>query len=206
MQAPSTRHSLFVLSASILLVVSACSTGSSARKSDEAPNTQPPETEHAAHHPDEQGGEAPHAMDGEPEGMEAGMCPMQVEGTQMRVQKLDDAVAMDFTTTGDVAALRDRVRKMARMHDRHADRDEMKHGGGQGHKGEMDMEMMEMMATTTAATEEIEGGMRLRLVPDDPDQIVPLHEMMNQHAGMMSEGGRCPMMKMMGKEQGQQEE
>jgi len=51
------------------------------------------------------------------EGM-AGACPMQVSGTSAHAIDVDDGVALEFTTTGDVGELRRRVVTMASMHDR----------------------------------------------------------------------------------------
>jgi hypothetical protein len=60
----------------------------------------------------------------QPRGMraQAGMCPMQVQGTKVEASNTDNGAALTFTTTGDVAALRQRVTAMAEMHNTH-------HGG-----------------------------------------------------------------------------
>ena len=43
-------------------------------------------------------------------------CPVAVPGTSVAVQDADGGAALVFTTTGDVAAVRQRAREMARMH------------------------------------------------------------------------------------------
>lgn len=145
------------------------------------------------------------------------MCPMQVEGTTARVEKLDDAVRVEFETTGEVDELRRRVQKMARMHNAHRGGAGMVHGrqgkghmmqrgpmrghGMHGESPEMRQRMMRMMAGTTVETEETEGGVRLRMEPEQPEQLDELHQMVQRRAQMMEKmerGEGCPMMEMMG--------
>jgi hypothetical protein len=52
--------------------------------------------------------------------MMPGICPMQVEGTTVTEADVDGGASLVFVTTGDVAVLRDRVTKMAAMHQSHA--------------------------------------------------------------------------------------
>ena len=57
-------------------------------------------------------------------GMMGDMCPMQVPGTTVTSADVEGGVALVFTTrTGDAAELRQRVRRMAEMHNHH-------HAGG----------------------------------------------------------------------------
>jgi hypothetical protein len=52
-------------------------------------------------------------------GMKGGMhdhmasCPMQVDGTSVRAEDVDGGAALVFTTEGDLAELRERVKKHA---------------------------------------------------------------------------------------------
>ncbi len=56
--------------------------------------------------------------DGDQAGMMAEMCPMQVPGTTVATTEVDGGIGLSFTTTtGDVAELRQRLRRMAEMHD-----------------------------------------------------------------------------------------
>ncbi len=49
--------------------------------------------------------------------MMAGMCPMKVEGTTAVASEVEGGMGLSFTTTtGNVAELRQRVRRMAEMH------------------------------------------------------------------------------------------
>lgn len=208
-----------------LLFASACSTSGQTKTSDEQAakelsqvQAQPAQAQRGAdqtHHPDGQmGGQmgSQHAqMSANRQKMMEQNCPMQVSGTTTKAVKLDGAVGLDFTTTGDVDELRQRVGRMAQMHQQH--RGQMmkgQHGqmmkGQQGHMmkgqdGQMMQgqrgEMMQMMANTTTATEEIQGGMRLKLTPKDASELEPLHQMMQKHAQMMDQQQGCPMMMQM---------
>lgn len=145
----------------------------------------------------------------------AGMCPMEVDGTQTSVEKLDGAVAMDFTTDGDVDELRSRVQKMREKHGKH-------HGDGGKQKGESAKKkesgaekasgegtthektgsarkMKELMAKSTTETEEIEGGIRLSFAAEDSAHLDEIHGHLKEHSEMMAEGKGCPIQMMKGK-------
>jgi hypothetical protein len=135
-----------------------------------------------------------------------GMCPMQVEGTAVSAEDVEGGVALTFTTSSDVAELRRRVTHMAQMHGQdgmgmHASADA---GDGQAHGGQrsdasqhqggmMASEMM--MPAATARSEEVEGGARIVLTPQDAVDL----ERLREHARHMTErmsSGQCPMMSM----------
>jgi hypothetical protein len=104
------------------------------------------------------------------------MCPMRVEGTTVAVSDVEGGVALAFTTsTGDVAQVRERARRMAAMHDGRP-------GMGMG-----------MMPAATATVEDIDGGARITLVANDPAQEDALRQHVRMHAERM-QGGECPMM------------
>jgi hypothetical protein len=115
---------------------------------------------------------------------------MPPAGTQVVTSDTSDGVAVAFTTTGDVAALQAHVRHMADMHDRMS---AMHQGsgmhGGMGSAGMMSMQMI----PSRASVEDIPGGARLVLVPDDPAQLSALRTLVREHAAMMA-AGQCPMM------------
>lgn len=218
-----TIRNLLVLVSMALLVVggSACTTTDHAQAG--APAAQIEQTQGpmmdapAAHHPD--GQEAGTTQANDHQQMMQQMCPMQVEGTTRKIVKLDNAVALDFTTTGDVDELRRRVQKMAQMHEKmHGEGGMMQgqHGQMQGGQGQMmhgemhgqmtdeqrqmHQQMMQMMSGVTVRTESIDGGMRMVFTPKDATQVDRLYEMMERHSQMMGEYGPCPMMQMMGVE------
>ena len=123
---------------------------------------------------------------GEAGGM-GGMCPM-AEGTKITAEDTQDGVAMSFTTTGDVAQLRQRVHHMADMHEH------MMQGGMMG-SGQMmgSGHMMMTRVPSTARAEDIDGGARIVLTPKDPAQLADLRARVHEHASQMA-SGHCPMM------------
>ncbi len=139
--------------------------------------------------------------------MEA-MCPMQVEGTTVNAEDVEGGVAVTFTTSSDIAELRKRVAHLAQMHGQpgmgmHAPADAgdgHAHGGkpsdASQHQGGMMAGGM-MMPAATAQSEEVEGGARILLTPQDAADLDKLRE----HARHMTErmsSGQCPMMSMQG--------
>jgi hypothetical protein len=134
------RNLLTLFSMTLLVGLTACSTTGEAEADEPAEQTEQAQTQqqtddHTAHHPEEQQAESAQMADKQQ--MMAKMCPMQVEGTTRQVVKLDGAVAMDFTTTGDVDELRQRVPKMAQMHQKMHGEGAMMQGGMDGGKGQM---------------------------------------------------------------------
>ena len=146
--------------------------------------------------------------DGDQAGMMAGMCPMQVPGTTVAATEVEGGIGLSFTTaTGDVAELRQRVRRMAEMHNQPGGHRMMgshgtaapgagaehQHGtqAGAGHGGMM-MGGGMMMPAATASVEDIEGGARLILQPKDPAQLGALREHVRMKAQRVA-GGECPM-------------
>ena len=117
------------------------------------------------------------------------MCPMMVDPatTQITTMDTNDGVAITFTTmTSDVNALRTRVHQIADMHNRMAMQQ-----GGCPHAGAMREGMM--MVPSRAMAQDIEGGTRVVLVPNDPSQLETLREQARMHADMLQRG-ECPMM------------
>jgi len=105
------------------------------------------------------------------------MCPMHVAGATASEADVEGGAALDIkTSTGDVADLRARARKMAAMSD------------------QCTCPMMAKMKSTpsTATVEDIEGGARITYKPKDPNQLAALRENVRDHAQHMHAG--CPMM------------
>lgn len=149
------------------------------------------------------------------------MCPMQLAGTQVAAEDTQDGVAMVFTTSGDVSELRRRVRRMAEMHQTHMANHSSHMGpggmgsGGMGSGGMMGSgamgsgtmgpeqpmgskpmmggEHMGMhMVPSAARTEDVDGGARIVLTPEDPARLAELRAHAREHAAMMAKG-QCPM-------------
>jgi hypothetical protein len=146
--------------------------------------------------------------------MMAGMCPMKVPGTTVAAADVEGGIGLSFTTTtGDVADLRARVRRMAEMHNQRGAHKMMgghgapaagagaehQHGAGPGagHEGGGPGGKMMgggmMMPAATASGEDVDGGARLVLQPKDPSQLGALREHVRAKAQRMA-GGECPMM------------
>lgn len=146
-------------------------------------------------------------------GMMEGKCPMQVPTTTVKSADVDSGVALAFTTsTGDVAELRQRVRRMAEMHNHQHDNGGMMmrghgpdvvaehaHGSGAGPgdaadgRSGMMMGGGMMMPAATASVEDIEGGARLVLRPKEAGKLEALREHARMRAERMA-NGECPMM------------
>jgi hypothetical protein len=139
---------------------------------------------------------------------------MQVPGTAVVATEVEGGIGLSFTTTtGDVAELRQRVSRMAEMHNQRGGHTMMgshgapapgadaehQHGAhaGAGHEGGRRGGMMMgggmMMPAATASAEGIEGGARLILQPSDPAQLGTLREHVRMKAQRMA-SGECPMM------------
>ncbi len=126
-------------------------------------------------------------------GAMADMCPMEVPGTQVSVADTQDGVAIAFTTSGDVAQLRQRVQGMAVRHEKKMSRGGMMGSGGMGSGGMMGSGHMMKMVDSTAHAEDIDAGARIVLSPKDPAQLSELRDHVREHAARMA-GGHCPMM------------
>lgn len=101
-------------------------------------------------------------------------CPMQVPGAELSILDTKDGIALTITTTsGDVADLRNRVERMAKMHS-----SEAMHGN---------------MMPFTAAYEEVPNGARLTLVPKDNQKLTEFRNIVRQHAEQMKNHD-CSMM------------
>lgn len=127
------------------------------------------------------------------------ICPMQVEGTTVSEADVDGGASLIFVTTGDVAALRDRVVKMAAMHTSHASGGMMGGGMHHGMKGggmspgmKMGEGAMGPMPAATATATDSEGGATLTLTATDPATLPALREHVRARATHM-QSGACAM-------------
>jgi hypothetical protein len=129
-------------------------------------------------------------------------CPMFVAGTTVQAKDTSDGMAMMFTTTGDVAELRRRVRVMAdhmNAHSSGAGGGTGMHGMGMGPDAGTGMiggGMMGggMMPATHAQVEDVDHGARLTVTPADPAKLNEMRQHMKQHAQMMNQSHGCSMM------------
>lgn len=144
-----------------------------------------------------------HAM-----GMMADTCPMKVPGTTVTSMDVEGGVALTFITkTGDVAELRQRVQRVAEMHNNNDTSGEMKmggqgrdgadtkrgHGAGAARGREGGDHGGMMMPAVTASVENVNGGARLVLRPKNSAQLEALRSHARMRADRMTQG-ECPMM------------
>ncbi len=139
----------------------------------------------------------PHSGSGEM----AGMCPMELPGTQVSVADTEGGVALDFTTSGDLAQLRQRVHGMAAMHEKMHEK--MMSGGGMmgggmsdggmSGGGMMGSDHAMKLVDSTAQAEDTDAGARIALTPKDAGQLEELRGHVREHAARMA-SGHCPMM------------
>lgn len=111
------------------------------------------------------------------------MCPVKVAGTSVRAEDTPTGAALVFTTTGDVAELRSRVKMMAQKHAR-------MHGEGKG-EGHM---QAPLSPPPDVEAVEVEAGAQLLLTPRETAQLPALRAMAQARAQAMA-GGDCPMMR-----------
>jgi hypothetical protein len=122
-------------------------------------------------------------------------CPMNIPGTKVTAMDTATGEKLAFTTTGDVAALRSKVRQMAEMHNQHHAKggtpDGMMAGGMMGSgKG---MEGKVMVPPSSATVTDIENGASIALTPVAPADLKQLQTAVRTHANHMEKDG-CGMM------------
>ncbi len=105
-------------------------------------------------------------------------CPLVVPGTSLSVEDTTTGAALVFVTTGDAKAVRARAAAFAQMHT--------------NHDGPPKALGMMFSPTSTAAASEIEGGARVELTPNNPEDVAKLQSELRMHAGHLT-GGSCAM-------------
>lgn len=127
--------------------------------------------------------------------MSGKMCPMRVPGTQVSAVDTPDGAALVFTTSGELAELRQRVHKMAAMHE-HKAAGGMAMGSRPGmmkSHGMMKSRGMMKLVPSSARAEDIDAGTRIVVVPKHPAQREELRAQVRAYAARLA-GGQCPMM------------
>jgi hypothetical protein len=97
------------------------------------------------------------------------LCPMTVPGTVVTSEAIDGGTALVFTTSGDFAELRRRVRTLVRMHTLRV--------------GERD--------TLVATTDDLATGARLNIRPLDAAKTDRIHDYGSRRAVELARG-HCP--------------
>ena len=160
-------------------------------------------------------GDGKHHSTGKMESMEhPGMnCPMKVAGVTVEYTEIDEGGSLTFRTeSGNVEALRDRVDGLAEMYGEEGcgysgSGPMMRHQRGRGHHGEMHGHgmhekhgTMTRMHSAMTKVENVDGGARLLLTPEDEDSLGALREHLKWMAGHMNRMGDCPMMRVWSEE------
>lgn len=182
-----------------------CSSGSKETKTDnQAETTQQAQTNE---------GEQAQNQAGQMAGKQGMMqnCPMKLDGTKVTAENTPDGVAMDFTTSSDVAQLQQSVQSMAQHHNQmmKSGQHNMMGGGpqgmhGQGMHGQMKGSQAQMspMPMAMAKYEKTDNGARIVYAAKNPDDVQALQQWMGKHVQNVK-NGTCPMQYRMGKGQGQ---
>lgn len=112
-------------------------------------------------------------------GMMSERCPSEVEGTDVAWSDVQGGVALAFTTTNfnRVEELRERVMRMAQMHNAHQRMSNLHF----------------VMPDSTASAQDIEGGAQMVLRPRDVTQLDELRQSARDMTQRMSRG-QCSMM------------
>lgn len=132
-------------------------------------------------------------------------CPMEVPGTAPSAVLLDDGAAIDFVTSiaANVAELRRQVARKVRVHQEHhrePDQVEPLDEARLARMPEAERERTRhrwnhrrLIGTSTVTGEEIDGGMRVKLVPADPAELDALFGAVREtNDELVAFGPRCP--------------
>lgn len=113
------------------------------------------------------------------------LCPVQVPGTTVTANDVAGGTALEFKTSADhIAEMRERVRDIAAVYNHHDAGDPLDStpAPAQGTNSERVHHDLGM-PVGSASVEEISGGARLILRPDDPAQLQALRERARIHTG-----------------------
>lgn len=136
------------------------------------------------------------------EGMMMEMCPERVPGTQARVVDVPNGIAVEFSTDQpkQVAELRRRLERLARMHEEHrigaGMHGRMMNGSDERKPTAGCMHGMGPMMDATTRVEEIPSGGRLVVTAASEGDVEQLREHVRIHVERM-EKRECPMQMMM---------
>lgn len=112
------------------------------------------------------------------------LCPVQVPGTRVTSNDVEGGTALDFQTSSDhVADMRQRVREIAAIYNHHESGDALDTTASAQGANNPRVHHDLGMPVGSASVEEIAGGARLVLRPDDPSQLQALRERARIHTG-----------------------
>jgi hypothetical protein len=128
-------------------------------------------------------------------------CPMAVPGTEVFAEDTPDGEAVTFRTSSPEAVpdLRARIHAMAdRYERRHASGQAMQDGPPSGDReagsaGSGSPGGQQMPAPSRAVVEDVDGGSRVTITPNDPSELETLRAHVMQRVAHMQETGSCDM-------------
>lgn len=207
----------------LVVAFAAFGAGCAGARSSRASRTAPPPAESQAQAQTdarESGGASGMGSQGMHEGMTM-QCPMAVPGTQVAAEDTPEGEAITFTTTSPDAVpdLRARVHAMAdRYERRHAsgqagtmpegDSSGDESGAGSAGSGSADADQMPTPAPapSRAVVEDVEGGARVTVTPNDPADLEHLRSSIRERVAYMQDTGSCGMRHEHGAQGQQQDE
>lgn len=116
-------------------------------------------------------------------------CPMRVADTTVKSDAVPEGVALSFTTFGDVAELRQRVRQLAFTH-AHDGVASDQHGCGcplVGNDG------VPLMAEASTSAQPLPRGARLVLTPNERNEVPRLRARVSERLGRLA-ANSCPVL------------
>lgn len=118
----------------------------------------------------------------------ADTCPLRVPGTNVSAQPVEEGVALYFTTHGDVAELRQRVRRLAYTHTHEGVASDEPGCGCPlvGNDG------VPLMAEASTSAEPTPRGARLVLIPNERNEAPRLRERVTERLDALA-AADCPL-------------
>lgn len=111
-------------------------------------------------------------------------CPLGVPGGVVTTERTEEGMALLFTSQDHPGVMRVRAREAAAQHGpgQHVGRG---HNGAHGHGGDHGLQLMQMPAAHSIATD-IEGGARVRFEAVDPAEAEALRAKLQARAAAMN--------------------
>lgn len=116
-------------------------------------------------------------------------CALGVQGATVGPEETPDGIDLVFSAPGRTAEIRERANDAAAQHGP-GQRMGLGHGGKHGHGGPHGLQMMQMPAARSAASDTPEGA-RIHFTPSDPKDLEALRSALRERALLMTTA-RCP--------------
>lgn len=114
-------------------------------------------------------------------------CPMEIPGVRVAMSEVKGAIALDFTTNGDVMELRQRVHQLAAPQNNATMSNDSAGGDMQGSGGrEMHHDVAHI--STRATVQDLPNGARVVFTPADPGQLDALRTQAQTQVSQLNQG------------------